>query len=198
MRALAAPRWVWVRRRLWTLWPDRNPLRRRCDRVEAAILAGLVAAFVLGGSLAALAAGRWAYDNALRTEHADQAARHQVASVLLTTASGQQAWSPAMARARWTAPDGAARTGWVPAPAGAPAGTTVRVWVDAAGRPAEPPLRHSQVEGQAVMAAVAAVFAMAMLLGGAGWFARHVADRRRLAAWDAQWQATGPKWSRHV
>jgi hypothetical protein len=194
MRALAAPRWVWVRRRLWGLWPDRNPLRRRCDRVEAAIVAGLVAAFVLGGPLAALAAGRWAYDTALRTERAGEAARHQVAAVLLTTA---QEWSPATAQARWTAPDGARRTDWVPASAGAPAGASVRVWVDASGRPAEPPLRRSQVEGQAVMAAVAAVFAVAMLLGGAGLFARQVADRRRLAAWDTQWRATGPKWSRH-
>jgi hypothetical protein len=184
---------VWVRRRLWQLWPDRNPLRRRCDRVEAAIVAGLMTAFVLGGSLAALAAGRWAYDNALRTEQAGQAARHQVAAVLLTTAQG---WSPATAQARWTAPGGVPRTGWVPAPAGSPAGTTVRVWVDAAGRPAEPPLRHSQVEGQAVMAAVAAVVAVAVLLGDAGFFAHRVADRRRLAAWDAQWRAAGPRWSR--
>ena len=194
MRALTAPRWVWLRRRLWGLWPDRNPLRRRCDRVEAAILAGLVAAFVLGGSVAALAAGRWAYDTALCTEHAGEAVRHQVAAVLLTTA---EAWSPATARARWTAPGGGARTGWVPAPAGAPAGMAVRVCVDAAGRPAEPPLRHSQVVGQAVMAATAAVFTLAVLVGGAGWFARRLADRRRLAAWDAQWRATGPRWSRH-
>lgn len=192
MRALAAPWWAWVRRRLWGLWPDRNPLRRRCDRVEAAILAGLVAAFVVGGSLAALTAGRWVYDTALRTEHAGEAARHQVAAVLLTTA---EAWSPATAEARWAAAGGVLRTGWVPVPAGAPAGTTVRVWVDAAGRPAEPPLRHSQVEGQAVMAAVAAVTAVALLLGGAGLVARREADRRRLAAWDTEWRAAGPKWS---
>jgi hypothetical protein len=71
------------------------------------------------------------------------------------------------------------------------------VWVDAAWRPAEPPLRHAQVEGQAVMAATAAITALAMLLGVAGFFARRVADRRRLAAWDAAWRAAGPKWSRH-
>lgn len=194
MRALSAPRWAWLRRRLWRLWPDRNPLRRRCDRVEAKILAGLVAAFILAGSLAALAAGRWAYDSALRTEHAGQAAAHEVAAVLLTTADG---WSPATARARWAAPGGAPRTGWVPAPAGSRAGATVRVWVDAAGRPAGPPLRHWQVQGQAALAAMAAVFALAMLLGGAGLFARRVADRRRLADWDAEWRATGPRWSRH-
>jgi hypothetical protein len=78
-----------------------------------------------------------------------------------------------------------------------------RVWHDGPGvggrrrAASQPPLRHSQVEGQAVMAAVAAVFAVAMLLGGAGWLARQVADRHRSAAWDAEWRATGPKWSRH-
>jgi hypothetical protein len=194
MRALAAPWWLWARRRLWGLWPDRNPLRRRCDWVEAVIVAGLVAAFILGGSLAALTAGQWTYDTALRNEQADRAALHQVVAVLLTTAQG---WSPAMAQARWTAPDGVRRTGWVPVPPGSSPGSAVRVWIGPAGRPAEPPLRRSQVVGQAVMAAAAAVIALAMLLGGAGLFARHVADRHRLAAWDAQWQMTGPKWSRH-
>ena len=29
----------WLGRRLWGLWPDRNPLRRKCDRAEAVILA---------------------------------------------------------------------------------------------------------------------------------------------------------------
>jgi hypothetical protein len=71
------------------------------------------------------------------------------------------------------------------------------VWVDTAGRPAGPPLRHWQVQGQAALAAMAAIFVLAMLLGGAGFFAGHVADRRRLAAWDAEWRATGPRWSRH-
>src|SRR5262249_59373791 len=38
-------------------WPDRNPLRRRCDRAEAAIVTMLVAVFVAGAPLLGLAAG---------------------------------------------------------------------------------------------------------------------------------------------
>jgi hypothetical protein len=195
MKRHAAPCLRWLRRRLWGLWPGRNPLRRRCDRAEAVILAGLMAAFVIGGPLAALTAGRWAYDGAARAEHAQMSAWHRVPAVLLTTAAVQQAWSPAMARARWTAPGGARHTGWVPAPAGSAAGTTVQVWVDAAGRPVGAPPQRAQLERQAVQAATLAVLALALVLGGAGLFTRHLVDRRRLAAWDAEWQATGPKWS---
>jgi hypothetical protein len=40
------------------LRPDRNPLCRACDRAEAALLAGLLAAFLIGVPLAAVFAGR--------------------------------------------------------------------------------------------------------------------------------------------
>jgi hypothetical protein len=45
----------WLR---W-LWPDQNPLRRACDRAEAAIVAGLAAALLVGMPLAALSVGLW-------------------------------------------------------------------------------------------------------------------------------------------
>ena len=51
-------------RRLRGLWPDRNPLRR----------AGLLASFLIGAPLAALATGQWSYAAALRAEHAQQSA----------------------------------------------------------------------------------------------------------------------------
>src|SRR5215470_3970240 len=45
--------------RLWRRWrPDANPLRRTTDRMEAALLAVLIAAFLLGAPLAGIAAGR--------------------------------------------------------------------------------------------------------------------------------------------
>jgi hypothetical protein len=43
-----------------------------------------------------------------------------------------------------------------------------------------------------------AVFLLAELLWGAGLAAHGVADWRRLAAWDAEWRAIGPKWSGHA
>jgi|SRR5208282_3155345 len=56
------------------LWPDRNPLRRRSDRAEAALVTRLLAA--------AITAGQWAYVAWVRADHAKQA-WHQVRAVLL-------------------------------------------------------------------------------------------------------------------
>ena len=56
---------------------------------------------------------------------------------------------------------------------------------------ADSPLQHSQVTGRAVVARVLAVAALAATLIIVGWAARQVLDRRRLAAWDAAWLATG-------
>ena len=67
------------------LWPDRNPLRRTIDRVEAVIMGGLAVAFLAAAPLIAVAAWHIAYSMGSRTVHAQQAAWHQVPAVPLTT-----------------------------------------------------------------------------------------------------------------
>jgi hypothetical protein len=182
-------------------WPDANPLRRSCDRAEAAIIAGLFALFLIGGALAAIAAGQWAYASTLRAEHGQQAGLHRVNAVLLAAApygatSGYGVLAMPQAKARWQPVAGGVwRTGQVPAPAGTKAGATVTLWVNAAGRPAGPPLLHKQVVGQTVLAALLAPALLACLLAGAAGVTRRVFDRRRIAAWDADWRSTGPRWT---
>jgi hypothetical protein len=193
MRRHTAPQSTWLR----GFWPDHNPLRRRCDRVEAVLLGALLAAFLVGATLAALAAGRWAYDSALHTRRAELGTWHEVPAVLLTAAAQQPAGFQAPARAAWITPHGVRHTGLVSAVAGSPVGTTVEVWVDPAGRQTGPPVQLAQVQGQTVLAGVAAVMAVALLLWSAGLVTHRVTDRRRMAAWDAEWRATGPKWSHH-
>ena len=190
-----ARRW---RRRGRGWWPDRNPLRRRCDRAEAALVTVLVAVFVAGAPLLALSAGRWAHDGGPRAGHAQRAVWHQVPAVLRTSTIQRFAPSPVPAWARWAAPGGVPRTGRVLAPAGLAAGAVVTVWVDAAGRLASPPALPGQQHGRALADGVVAVLLLAELLCGAGLAARGVADRRRLAGWDAEWRAIGPKWSGHA
>jgi len=182
------------------LWPDRNPLRRTSDRVAAAIVAGALAAFLVCAPLAALFAGRWAGAAALRVGRAQQSSWRRVPAVLLGRAGqpvaiGDGDVTLPEARARWTAPDGQPRTGLLPVPVGARAGHTVRVWVDAAGRPTGPPLRHEQAMGQALLAAGAATVALGAILLAAAALAVRAVDRRRLAAWTADWQATAPRWT---
>jgi len=188
--------WRWLRRvRGW--WPDRNPLRRRCDRAEAALVTALVAVFLAGAPLLAVSAGRWAPDGGPRPGHARLAGWHQVPAVLRTATIQRFAPSPATAWARWAAPGGVERTGRVLAPAGLAAGAVVRVWVDAAGRLAGPPAPPGRHDRRAQAEGVVAVLLLAELLCGAGLAAHGVVDRRRLAAWDAEWRAIGPAWGGH-
>jgi hypothetical protein len=44
---------------------------------------------------------------------------------------------------------------------------------------------------------VLAPVSLGLLLAGAGLLAHGVLGRRRMAAWDADWQATGPQWTKH-
>ena len=199
MRQVVQPR---LRRPLWLrgLWPDRNPLRRTSDRVAAAIVAAAMAAFLVGAPLIALAAGRWAQAAAFQVARSQHASWRQVPAVLLANAPdtmdvGYGGVSLPEVRARWTAPDGAARRGYVVAPTGARAGRTVLIWVNPAGQLTGPPLRPDQITGQTVLAMVVAPFTLGSLLLCVAALAIQAVDRRRLAAWDAEWRAIGPRWS---
>ncbi len=187
-------------RRICELWRelrlDGNPLRRACDRTEVVLLACLLSAFVVGVPLAAMIAGAQAYGLGLRAERAERAAWRQVPGVLFAAAAAPgDAGHEVPVSARWTAPDGARRTGPVTAPPGTPAGRTVTLWVDASGQPTGAPLQPAQVTGHALGAAVIAAAAVASALVCLGVLARWVLSRRRLAAWGAEWQAVGPRWT---
>lgn len=182
------------------LWPDRNPLRRATDRTEAALLAGLLAVFLAGAPVTAVTAWRWAGAAGLRTERAERASWHHVLAVLLQDSPGlvssQYGTVESLVLARWDAPGGLTRTGLVSVDITAPAGSTVVIWTDAAGRPTgQAPLSPYQVAQQAELAAMTApvILAVVLLIGGA--LGRHALNRRRLAAWDADWHVTGPLWT---
>jgi hypothetical protein len=177
------------------LWPDRNPLRRAVDRVEAVAVAGLVVAFLAGAPVAALAAGHVVYSIGSRTASAQQAAWHRMPAVLLAAvpAAGDD---DNQVPASWTAPDGTRHTGPVPAPPGARAGRTVMVWMAADGRLTGTPLQFSQVWGLVALAIGLAPLAVGVIVLCARQLARRALDRRRLAAWAADWRATEPLWTR--
>jgi hypothetical protein len=196
MRAWRSPGSTWLGRLARGLRLDRNPLRRRSDRTETATLGVLMAVFLAGAPFAAHAAGNWTYATSAREAQAQQAALRQVPATLLqaTTPWGLSEGG-AEASARWKAPDGQVRTGQIFVPGTAPAGSTVLVWVNQSGQPTDSPLQHSQVTGRAVTARVLAVAALAVTLLVIGWAAHWALERRRLAAWGAEWLATEPRWS---
>lgn len=200
MRGRRAPRVMWPVRVVRRYRPDRNPLRRASDRAEGAIVTGLLAAFLASAPFATLMAGHRAYTASIRAVHAEQAARHRVPAILLQDAPKPAGSASATGLvvnvpARWTTPDGSPHTGQVPASGGAAAGSAVMVWTSASGKLTGPPLRHAQAASRAALDATLAPVLLGLLLLGAGIAARRVLDKRRLAAWDAAWSVTGPRWT---
>lgn len=181
------------------LWPDRNPLRRTADRAEFAVAVLLLAAFLAGVPLAALAAAHWAAASVLRAERA-QAGRHQVQAVLLQDApapAGSQSFPVPWPRvpARWAGPAGP-RTGPVGAPPGTKAGSAVTVWAGRSGQLTTAPVPDADLASRVPLAALAAPVALSVLLLVLWAYAGIFLDWRRKAAWDADWEATEPQWSR--
>jgi hypothetical protein len=198
MSERAVPRVTWLGRVVRGLRPDRNPLRRTADRIEAALIVGLVTAFLVGAPIAASAAGHWVRASGLGAARQQEAAFYRVPAVLLQASPrtiGLGYWGPPKVRARWTAPDGSQHTGEVAVSGGARAGSTVMVWADGTGQLTGPPLRRAQVDFGADLSAAIAIVVLALALMCARALARRALDRRRLAAWEADWSATGPQWT---
>ena len=173
---------------------DRNPLRRRSDRAETAVLGMLLVVFLAGAPFAAHAAGSWTRAWSAREALAQEAAAHQVPATLLQAAQPVGVYS-AEASARWRAPDGHVVTGLVFASPGAVAGSTVMVWVTQTGQLTDSPLDAGEVASRAELSEVLAVAALALALIVIGGLVHWALNRRRLAAWDADWLTTGPRWS---
>lgn len=179
------------------LWPDHNVLRRGSDRAEAAVVAASLIA-LLSVPLAASFAGRLAAADA-RSPHPTQSATYQVRATLTTAAAAHVLGrSPGAlsftALARWTAPDGVRRTGNVPVWLGAKAGSAVTIQVSTNGTPVTPAAQPWPASNIGLIQFLAAC-GTALLVLCVGGLARSLLDRRRMAAWDAEWRATGPRWS---
>ncbi|WP_182905526.1 hypothetical protein [Microbispora sp. H13382] len=196
MRSVA--RWVvsWLRR----YRPDGNPLRRRSDRIEAALVVAALAVVLLAAWPASLIA-RTVYDGGVRAERMGLGARQLVEATLIQDASAVAVDGRGMLGAspvRWTLPGGEVREGMVPValllrdgPANA------RLWVDAEGRPAVAPPQRAETVTRAWLAAFGVVSAAAVLAWAGFVLGRHRLDRRRYREWEAAWAAADRRWRRH-
>ncbi len=185
-------------RRSRVLGWDRNPLRRRIDRVEAVMVAGLIAVFLISAPVLATAAGHWIGSASIREQHAEVASRLVPATVQgsvqgqIPSGPADTFWMPA----RWTAPDGQPRRGWIPVSLGDAEGGSTRVWVTRAGSLTGPPLRQSQVQAHIAMAEWLTALVLGLLLCVAGDAGRVLLARRRLADWNRAWREVEPRWTR--
>jgi hypothetical protein len=156
---------------------------RRGDRAENAVFGVLMAAFMGASPFVAYAAGRWADATFSRAAQAQQASLHQIPATLLQVAPGHRRGARDVpdTPAQWRGPDGLLRTGRVWAPAGAKAGSRVKVWINQAGDVVTPPMQQAEIAGRVELAQGLAAAAFGAGLGTIGWLTRHRLDRRRAA-----------------
>jgi hypothetical protein len=173
----------------------RNALRRPVDRIEAAVLVALSAAFGAAVVLAGIS-GTHTY----LVQRAAMAGLRPAAAVLLQDGPAAGPGRAGQAEARWSVPGSGARSGVLttvtaPGIAGAAAGARIPIWLNRLGQLAAPPAGQAIMVIYALVAgAITAVLAgLALLLAYA--LCRLALDRRRLAAWESAWAWTGPSWT---
>jgi hypothetical protein len=179
---------------------DGNPMRRRTDKIATWLAAQFLLVILIGVPLSGVLAFTWASRAGAAAQRAERAWR-EVPAVLMRSvpAPGSFAggvfgytWVPA----KWTAPDGRARSGDIPVEVGLAAGRTVPLWVNATGMPTDAPLTHRAVLARAATAAAVAAILLLVALSCVAAIGRWLLDRRRLADWELAWSIVGPQWTK--
>lgn len=188
----------------------RNPLARRSDRVEGALLAIVVLGLLIALPLAAFIGGK-TYQGQLALSGEQLSTRHLATATLVQDASapvpasdgaylsagGSGGSGNSGVLARWTLPGGAERLGTVTADPGTAAGSQVPVWLSDSGEAMPAPLTAADATTTGVLAGIFAWFVAALGLAALYWIVRLVLDRRRAARWDREWLHVGDRWARY-
>jgi hypothetical protein len=169
-------------------------LRRRSDILEAWIVLAVWTVIALGGTLVGLATAHAADESfaSLRRE------RHSVPAVLAESTSGAiptgegAASEQVRAKVRWSASDGATRTGRALVDSGRSAGSKVVIWVNSQGQLTEEPPAEGAAAAEASLLGIGAALAFAGLTFAAGRLAQWRLDQRRYEQWSREWDTVGP------
>lgn len=194
------------RAQVWRSWlrlvlPGRNPLCRWSDRAEGLVVMVALLVVLLAVPVAA-SISTVTYVSASEQETARQVGSYDiVATVVAHTdsrldSSEVRSVSRPWSTAKWQAADGSLRTGPVPVPYRVKAGEQVTVRLDATGEPVAPSPSSAELVGGAVMVGILAFGAVTIAVAGLYCLIRRSLDRRRLAAWTAEWDRVGPRWTR--
>jgi hypothetical protein len=149
---------------------DGNPLRPRSDKIAVCLGALLLAAFLIGAPLLSAAAIGWVGHAGAAGQQAEHTG-HRLRAVRRTgtptrTMFAGGAFGYSKILAGQTSPEGPPRTG------------------------------HLAMMARDVTAAVVVTATLGILVLCLARAGRWVLDRRQLAAWEAEWAAVGPLWTK--
>jgi len=178
---------------------DDNPLRRPVDKLESAVITGLVIAFFVVAPLLTIFAAGVVGDAGTREMQAESQSKPATAVLTQSAAQGvigaDGDWDTAWVTAQWTTPAGVKGHGLVAVALNAKDGQRVPVWVTPGGQLTRQPLTKAEVAERTMVAAVGCPAGLVLLLTIGIGVTRAMARRRRMACWAREWEATGPRWS---
>jgi hypothetical protein len=173
--------------------PDRNPLRRRVDRLHTRMITVIGVLFLVIAPFAATATAHVVARAGVRAEHLQAQTRHRVEATVLGASAG--AGFSGITRIGWHDAAGIARTGAVPAGGDDRPGAHRTVWLDRTGHLTAHPRRHAQTVADTVMAALTVVVLLSLLHSIACAVLDRRLDRKRLALWEREWSSVAPRWT---
>ena len=175
--------------------------RRATDRVEDAVAWVLIAAGLLLVVLAGVA-GLAAYGGESRRAELENGSRSQVRAVLLENArlvSGDLGERlPVRALARWTDRNGHEYSGIIDVGYAEPAGTEIKVWVNAAGEIVSCPVHPVNAVLGGIAASLGVLCAGGTLLVATWSGVRGLTARRNARRWEREWERVESDWRRHL
>lgn len=158
----------------------RNPLLRRSDRIEAAVVLIAFAVSLLAVPVAGVI-GATTYGARDRVYAREAHERHRVTARLDQVSA--EDLGVTVAQAKWPGPNGQ-RGGTLELSGRAQAGGTVDIWVDGDGNPSVPPPPTWLAAGEAVGVAVVAALGVATAMAALVAVVRSRLDRARDARWE--------------
>jgi hypothetical protein len=177
----------------------RNPLRRRVDRLESALLLGALVAALLAIPAAA-ALGTTIRNRSEHTAAQQRAELHPVQARTLENATKAvpSALGQISTRVRviWFDASGSPREGSADVLIGTEAGTELTIWLDRAEAMARAPREPADSAALGVAAGVTMPMLAWLLLWGLFRLARLLLDRRRAQDWAREWEQVSPRWTR--
>ncbi|MFD6159696.1 hypothetical protein ACFWF7_32100 [Nocardia sp. NPDC060256] len=175
---------------------DRNPMRRREDRVQTMVAATLALVFLIIVPVLVLVVGVRVYHTETAVVQAKTAQLHQVAATVIETGKAPL-YAPIMpTKVQWKDADGVAHTEDYQSTTVVQPGQAVTIWLNGADKIVEPP-SATQALSKAVLLTSGALFGVLLAVVACYFVLRRSLDRKRLRMWEMEWATADLRWGSH-
>ena len=172
---------------------DRNPMRRREDRVQTVVAATLALLFLIVAPALVMVVGVPVHRTQLAAVQAETAKLHQVDATVTETGKAPLYAPIIPVRVSWKDADGTAHTSDYQSTVVVEPGASVTIWLNSAGTVVEPP-SSTKALSKAVLLTGGAWCTTLIVLVGSYFLLRHELDRRRLRKWENEWVTADLTW----